>query len=106
MSRITEKRDVQDQLINHLVGIGWMFIGQYELPKWRNNDEQQPFLEGVLRSQLAELNHWQINDPRIDEVVRNLHLIAPTLSGNEEFLSWLRGHKTSYDPTQQREFNV
>ena len=45
MSRITEKRDVQDQLINYLIGIGWQFIGQYELPKWRSNDEKQPFLE-------------------------------------------------------------
>ena len=26
MSRITEKRDVQDQLINYLTGIGWTFI--------------------------------------------------------------------------------
>lgn len=106
MSRITEKRDVQDQLINHLIGIGWTFIGQYELPKWRNNDEQQPFLEDVLRSQLAELNHWHIDDPRIAEVIRNLRLIPATLPGNEEFLSWLRGRKTSYDPAQQREFNV
>ena len=25
MTRITEKRDVQDQLINHLIGIGWCY---------------------------------------------------------------------------------
>ena len=35
MSRITEKRDVQDQLINHLTGIGWTFIERFELPAWR-----------------------------------------------------------------------
>jgi hypothetical protein len=43
MSRITEKRDVQDQLINYLTGIGWTFIGQYELPRWRHQDEREPF---------------------------------------------------------------
>jgi type I restriction enzyme R subunit len=106
MSRITEKRDVQDQLINYLVGIGWQFIGQYELPKWRHNDEKQPFLETVLREQITALNGWTPGDSRIDEVVRRLRLISASLVGNEEFLSWLRSGKTAYDPEQQREFNV
>ena len=44
MSRITEKRDVQDQLINYLSGIQWTFIGRYESPQRRQNDETQPFL--------------------------------------------------------------
>ena len=106
MSRITELRDVQDQLINYFIGIGWQFIGQYELPKWRNHDERQPFLEGVLREQLAALNHWQPDDSRIDEVVRMLHLLPANLEGNEAFLHWLRGRKTAYDLKQQRELNV
>jgi type I restriction enzyme R subunit len=106
MSRITEKRDVQDQLINYLIGIGWKFIGQYELPKWRNNDEKQPFLEGVLRDQLVKLNEWSANDGRVDEVVRKLYLLSPTVEGNEIFLSWLRGTQTAYDRAKQREFNV
>ncbi len=106
MSRITEKRDVQDQLINYLIGIGWQFIGQYELPKWRSNDEKQAFLETVLREQLATLNDWQAGDSRIGEIVRRLHLLSASLEGNEEFLHWLRESKTAYDAAQQREFNV
>jgi len=106
MTRITEKRDVQDQLINYLIGISWQFIGQYELPKWRANDETQPFLEGVLRPQLARLNGWSETDPRLDEVIRALRLLPADIEGNEEFLTWLRGRKTAYDAGAQREFNV
>ena len=60
----------------------------------------------MLREQLAALNGWSAGDSRIDEVVRNLRLIPPSLEGNETFLNWLRGRKTAYDAAQQREFNV
>ncbi len=59
MTRITEKRDVQDQLINCLSGIGWTFIPQNELPAWRDHDEHEPFLIETLRAQLAALNSRQ-----------------------------------------------
>jgi hypothetical protein len=41
MKRITEKRDVQDQLINYLTGIGWQFIpqGDFKTDQWRGIDE-------------------------------------------------------------------
>lgn len=106
MSRITEKRDVQDQLINYLIGIGWTFIGQYEFPSWRNHDETQPFLENILRDQLATFNQWDATDSRIDEVIRRLRLLPANMEGNETFLNWLRGQHTAYDSVKQREFNV
>ncbi len=106
MTRITEKRDAQDQLINFLTGIGWTFIGRYDLPRWRGNDETQPFLVDVLRAQLAALNGWAAGDGRIAEVVRRLRLLPASLEGNEQFLRALRGGWTAYDRAQQREFNV
>ncbi|MCC6454752.1 MAG: type I restriction endonuclease subunit R [Caldilineaceae bacterium] len=106
MSRINEKRDVQDQLINFLRGIHWTFIERYELPHWRNGDETQPFLIDVLRRQLAKLNGWSQEDGRIDDLVRRLRLVAPTLEGNEQVLLALRNEWTAYDRAQQREFNV
>ena len=65
MSRISEKRDVQDQLINFLTGIGWTFIERFELPAWRGNDERQPFLVDILTGQLSLLN--QHHDCSSDE---------------------------------------
>lgn len=106
MSRITEQRDVQDQLINYLQGIRWTFIGRYDLPQWRNNDEQEPFLIDVLRGQLAALNGWPAGDTRVEQVIRDLRLLPATLEGHERFVHALRGHWTAYDETVQRELNV
>jgi type I restriction enzyme R subunit len=108
MKRITEKRDVQDQLINYLTGIGWQFIpqGDFKTDQWRGIDEANPFLIGILQEQLAKLNGWSAADARIAEVIRQLRTLPPTLAGHEAYVHWLRGHKTAYDPTQQREFNV
>ncbi len=90
MTRITEKRDVQDQLINYLSGIGWTFIPQNELPAWRNHDEHEPFLVETLRAQLAEFNGWPAGDARIADVERRLRLLPANLEGNEQFLFALR----------------
>jgi type I restriction enzyme R subunit len=60
----------------------------------------------VLRRQLARLNRWQMDDPRIDALLRRLRLLPATLEGNEQFLHALRNQWTAYDPAAQREFNV
>ena len=106
MSRITEKRDVQDLIVNYLQGLRWTFIPRYDLPAWRGNDEREPFLIDVLRSQLARLNGWPADDQRIDSLVRRLRLLPADLAGNEQFLHALRNQWTAYDPAQQREFDV
>ena len=108
MKRITEKRDVQDQLINYLTGIGWQFIpqGDFKTDQWRSLNETNPFIRGILQKQLATLNGWSESDSRMAEVVRQLRTLPPTLVGHENYVHWLRGHKTAYDNAQQREFNV
>ncbi len=106
MSRITESRDVQNQLINFLQGIGWTFIERYSLLAWRGNDETQHFLIDILRTQLAKLNSWAAGDARVDEVIRRLRMLPATLEGNEQFAHAVRGHWTTYDAAMQRERNV
>ena len=106
MTRITEKRDVQDRIIHYLQGLKWSFIPRYDLPAWRANDEAEPFLVEVLRHQLAALNGWPAGDARIDTLLRTLRLLPASLDGNERFLHALRNQWTAYDPAKQREFNV
>ena len=83
-----------------------MLIERYSLPAWRDNDETQHFLIGVLRTQLAKLNGWAAGDARVDEVVRRLRMLPATLEGNEQFADALRGQWTTYDAPSQRERNV
>lgn len=90
MTRITEKRDVQDRLINYPQGQQWTFIPRFDLPGWRADDEHEPFLIDVLRRQLAKLNGWPAGDARVDGLLRRLRLLPTDLAGNEDFLHALR----------------
>lgn len=108
MRRISERFDVQHPLINTLIGIGWRFIpqGDFKNEQWRGADESNPFLLNVLNSQLSKLNGWPPDDERVGEVIRKLCLLPANLAGHEQFVNWLRGQYTAYDPDQRREFNV
>ena len=44
MTRLSEKRDVQDQLINHLIGIGWNYLPPGDVVADRGENEREPFL--------------------------------------------------------------
>ena len=106
--RISEKRDVQERLINTLIGIGWDFIPRVDFrsAEWRGDDERNPFLLGVLRRQLAKLNDWPEEDERIGAVIRKLSLLPANLAGHEEYVHWLRGEKIAYDPHENLNRNV
>lgn len=106
MSRISEKQDVQNRIIDYLQGLKWTFIPRYDLPAWRKNDEREPFLVDVLAAQLAKLNNWQPGDQRVQDMIRRLRLLPANLEGNEQFLHALRNQWTAYDAAKQREFNV
>ena len=108
MKRISEKRDVQDQLINYLRGIGWQFIpqGDFRSDQWRGADETNPFLLGILRQQLSALNQWPEDDPRINEVIRQLKLLPANLDGHERYVHWLRGQIPLYNPAEKQHRDV
>jgi type I restriction enzyme R subunit len=114
MTLLTEKRDVQDQLINHLIGIGWRYLPPGDVAAERGGDERQPFLPAVARQQLIALNPSTsrraspglVTEANADDVLRRLHRVHPSLAGNEAFLKALRGNWTVYDPAEKRERNL
>ena len=106
MSRLSEKRDVQEQLINYLVGIGWQYWPPDDVLAARNGDEREPFLPAVAREQLIALNPGLVTEDNVDDVLRRLRLVRPDLSGNEDFLRALRGYWTVYDEAEKRERNL
>lgn len=105
MSLITEKRDVQDQLINYLVGIGWQYLSPNTVAALRGSD-REPLLPDIARQQLIKLNPGLVTAANVDDVLRRLRLVQPTIAGNEEFLKALRGHWTVSHPTEKREYNL
>ena len=52
MTLITEKRDVQDQVIIHLIGIGWEYLAPADVAAARGDDDKEPFLPEIARRQL------------------------------------------------------
>ena len=114
MTRLSEKRDVQDALINYLIGIRWDYLPPDEITKMRNGDEREPFLVSIARQQLIALNPGLVTPENasaglsasVDDVLRRLRGVYPSIVGNEEFLHYLRGHKTVYSEAEKRELNL
>jgi len=105
MRLITEKRDVQDRVIEYLQAIGWEYISPADIQEKRGFDIKEPFILEILERKLKELNPGIITDENIHDVIRRLRLIPSTLTGNQEFLEYLRGKKTVYVEKERRERN-
>ncbi len=106
MPRLSEKRDVQNALVNYLIGIGWEYLPPDEIKSMRNGDEREPFLVPIARQQLIVLNPGLITSDNVDDVLRRLRRLHPSLVGNEAFLHYLRGHRTVYSEAEKRERNL
>ena len=113
MTRLSEKRDVQDALVNYLIGIGWEYLPPDEIKDFRSlgdfgslNAEREPFLVPIAREQLIALNSGLVTETNVDDVLRRLRGVHPNIAGNEEFLHYLRGHKTVYSEAEKRELNL
>jgi type I restriction enzyme R subunit len=106
MTRPSEKRDVQEALVNHLIGIGWEYLPPDEILKARSGDLREPFLLPTIREQLVALNPGWVTESRLDDVLRRLRGVRPDTAGNEDFLRALRGHWTVYHPAEKRERNL
>jgi len=106
MSRITEKRDVQDALIHYLRGLGWEYLPPVDTLRARGDDARQPFLPAVARERLLALNPGLVTESNIEDVLHRLRAVRADMRGNEDFLRALRGHWTVYDPAAKRERNL
>ncbi len=104
---ITEKEDVQLKIAEYLRDLDWEIIYPEDaLKKYRNDNIEEPFLLPILRKKLLELNKGILNEKNLDDLIRRLKLIRPSIKGNEEFLKYLRGLKTVWVESEKRERNV
>ena len=71
----------------------------------RGFDIKKPFILEILKRKLKELNKGIVTDENVGDVIRKLRLIPSTLTGNQEFLEYLRGKKTVYVEKEKRERN-
>ena len=58
------------------------------------------------KSQLLKLNREVLDEGLCKEILRQLKLLNSTREGNREALAWLRGERSIFVPSQERERNV
>ena len=64
------------------------------------------YFADVLKAQLMNLNRGILDESRCQEILRQLDLLNPTLEGNQDALSWLRGEQSIFVPEENRYRNV
>ena len=106
MSLISEKRDVQNRVVDYLQSIGWKLLPAADAFRLRSNDIKEPFLIPIVKEKLKELNKGIVTDRNVDDVIRTIKFLPANLRGNEEFLNYLRNQKTVYVEKEKRERNI
>ena len=102
---MSERAAVQNPMIKYADKIGWKSVSRSEAMGMRHGDTGLYFID-VLKTQLMRLNGGILDESRCDEIVRQLNLLRPTLEGNQDALSWLRGERSIFVPSENRERNV
>ena len=102
---MSERSAVQNPMIKYADAIGWKSISRSEAMQMRRGDTGCYFAD-VLKAQLMRLNRGILDESRCQEIVRQLNLLRPTLEGNQDALSWLRGEQSIFVPDEDRYRNV
>ena len=102
---MSERDAVQNPMLRYADEIGWESISASQALQMRGGNTKLYFAD-VLDSQLLKLNREVLDDVLCREILRQLNLLHPTLEGNRKALSWLRGERSIFVPSQDRERNV
>ena len=102
---MSERSAVQNPMLEYANEIGWESVSRLEATQKRGDNTGLYFID-VLKAQLMKLNYGILDQSRCGEVVRQLNLLRPTLEGNQDALSWLRGERSIFVPDENRERNV
>ena len=102
---MSERSAVQNPMLKYADEIGWKSVSQSEAMQMRHGNTGLYFIN-VLKAQLMKLNRGILDESRCQEIVRQLTLLNPTLEGNQDALSWLRGEQSIFVPDEDRYRNV
>jgi type I restriction enzyme R subunit len=98
--KISEAGSVQFPMVAHAAEIGWTPLSP-EAAKLKRGGEAGMLLRDELEEKLARFNPWLSGDA-VRQVVERLEAVPPTIEGNREMLSWLRGERQWYDEAEKR----
>ncbi|CUA91213.1 type I site-specific deoxyribonuclease, HsdR family [Chelatococcus sambhunathii] len=102
--KISEAGTVQFPMVKHAAEIGWTPINP-DVAKQKRGGEAGMLLRDELEAKLAEFNPW-LGQDAIRSIIETLEAIPPTIEGNRDMLSWLRGERQWYDENEKRHRRV
>ncbi|RKU18651.1 deoxyribonuclease HsdR [Candidatus Poribacteria bacterium] len=103
---MSEYTAVQEPMLRYSEQIGWTRVSQVQAMQMRGGDTTSLYFTDVLKAQLLKLNKGIVDDSNCSDVMRRLDLLNATLEGNQEALSWIRGEKSVFVASENRERNV
>ena len=103
---MSERYAVQEPMLKYAHEIGWYSTFPSEARQLRGNDTAALYFNDILKAQLLKLNKGVLSESECAEVMRRLRLLRPTLEGNRDALSWLRGEQSIFVQSHNRERNV
>jgi type I restriction enzyme R subunit len=98
--KISEAGTVQFPMVKHAAEIGWTPINP-EVAKQKRGGEAGMLLRDELEAKLAAFNPW-LGQDAVRSIIETIDAIPPTIEGNREMLSWLRGERQWYDENEKR----
>ena len=102
---MSERSAVQNPMLKYAQEIGWEYVKPEDALALRGSDTGLYF-NGVLEAQIVRLNPGVVDLSRSPDILRRLNLLKPTLEGNRDAHSWLRGEQSVFVPEENRERNV
>ena len=102
---MAERAAVQNPMLKYADEIGWESISRLEAAQKRGNNTGLYFID-VLKAQLLKFNRGLLDASLCGEIVRQLNHLRPTLEGNQDALSRLRGEESVFVPDEDRYRNV
>ena len=103
---MSERSAVQEPMLKYADEIGWQSISPSEAMQMRGGDTTARYFTEVLKAQLLKLNKGVVDDSNCEDVIRKLSLLHATLEGNQEALLWMRGERSTFVRSENRERNV
>ena len=102
---MSERSSVQNPMLRYADQIGWHYVSPKEALRLRGG-EAGLYFSDILLAQLQKLNPGVVDPFRAAEILRKLNLLRPSIEGNRDALSWLRGEQSIFVPEENRERNV
>jgi type I restriction enzyme R subunit len=102
---VSERATVQDPLVRYAVEIGWAYLPREQALSLRRG-EGGTLLYPVLREKLVALNPGVVTEKNADDVIKRIESVRNSIEGNAEVLAWLRGERSIYVPSENRQRNV